>query len=472
VQVKHGSMNEALRIFSPTAPQYASWGKPLDFYAEIDTQGKLHNFRNIKADLAGATLAGAFSYDQSGAKPALKGDLTFGDLVMVTDASAAAAVSKNSGAAPVATRSGGRWSSTPINPAWMNAFDIDLAIKAKSLTFESWAFSQPSLGIVLRDGALQIKDMKSGVYGGQMALNATMKSSAGKAPLVVDGNAKLDNVSIENLVASLARGTRLIKGTGQASMDVNIKATGASQQALVASLSGGGTASGKNIVMEGFDLVRFGRAMSDENKPKDTLLGLYKTSIKGGTTAFDTLDGAYTINQGIVNITKMDLNGPTALLTTKGNLNLPAWTIATDHTITLKGDVAAEVPPFTIKIAGSLDNPGQTFGQGLIQDYFQRKMNKKIEGLINDKLGEKLGGKGGGALGALLGLPQQPAAVPAPAPAPVPVAVVEPVTEPAAGDEVPQAAPVEAAPAPEQPQEEITPEDAMKGLMQDLLKKN
>ncbi len=478
VQVKHRSMNEALRIFAPGAPQYASWSKPLDFYAEIDTQGKVHNLRNMKGDIAGTTLSGTFAVDQSGAKPSLKGDLTVGDLVLVTDPNAAAAVSKNTSAAPVATRSSGKWSSEPINAAWMNAFNADISIKAKSITYETWALSAPSLGFVLQDGALQIKDMKSGIYGGQMAMNATMKSNAGKAPLNVDADAKFDNVQIENLVASLARGTRLIKGTGQASLDINVKTTGASQQALVSALNGGGTVSGKNIVMEGFDLTRFGRAMAADNKPKDTLLGLYKTSIKGGSTAFDTLNGNYGITNGIVNISKLDLDGPTAAVATKGNLNLPAWTIATDHTITLKGDVAAEVPPFTLKVAGSLDNPGQTFGQGLINDYFNRKIERKLQGLISDKVGDDALG---GAIGSLLGIKKPAPVQPAPAAqAPAQPAVqpaAQPAAEPAAGDEVAPTEPVQAQPAPVQETppaepEEVTPEQAIQGVLEGLIQGN
>jgi uncharacterized protein involved in outer membrane biogenesis len=492
VQVKHSNMNDAFRIFAPGTPQYASWNKPMDVYAEIETSGKAHNFKNIKGTLANATIAGNMSFDQSGAKPALKGDLTFGDMILVSDAKAAAAVSKGSSQAPAATRSSGRWSSEPINPAWMNAMDIDVSLKAKSLTYETWALSQPSLAFILRDGALQIKDLKSGIYGGQMAMNATMKSSAGKGPLAVETQAKFSDVQVESMVASLARGTRLIKGTGKIDMDINAKSSGSSQQALISGLSGGGTTTGSDIVLDGFDLTRFGRAMSAENKPGDTLLGLYKTSIKGGSTAFDTMDGAYTINQGVVNILKLNLDGPTANVGTKGNINLPSWTIATDHTITLKGDAAAEVPPFTIKIAGSLDNPGQTFGQGLIQDYFNRKIERKIQNVIQDKLADELGGDDalGNALGSLLGVkkpaPKAPVApapsaqAPAPAPASTQTAIEStPTAEPAAGEE---AAPVQPAPAPVQeaqppaeqaPQREApaepTPEEAMEGLLKGLI---
>ncbi len=468
VQIKHRSMSEALRIFAPSAPQYASWNKPMDLYAEIDTQGKVHNLRNIKGDLAGATVAGTFSYDQSAAKPVMKGDLTFGDLVMVSDAASAAAVTKSANTAPSSARSSGKWSSEPINAAWMNAFNADIALKAKSITYETWAFAQPSLSLILQDGALQIKDMKSGLYGGQMAMSGLLKSNAGKAPLSLDSEVKFDNVQIESLAASLARGTRLVKGSGAVSMNAKVQGTGSSQQALISSLNGGGTMSGKNIVLEGFDLVRFGRAMSEENKAKDTLLGLYKTSIKGGSTQFDTMDGAYTIAQGVVKINKLDMDGAAASLKTAGNVNLPAWTIATDHTITLKQN--PEVPPFTIKLAGSLDNPGQTFGQGLIQDYLQRKATRKIENLIVDKIG----GKEGDALGTLLGIGKKPAAVP--------TAPTAPDTAPAAGEEIapppvtqPDGAvapqPVQPAPvAPAQPKsKEEQQKEAIEGVLKGLL---
>lgn len=464
VQIKHRSLSEALRIFAPSAPQYASWNKPMDLYAEVDTQGKVHNLRNIKGDLAGATVAGTFSYDQSGAKPAMKGDLTFGDLVMVSDAVSAASVTKSANTAPTSARSSGKWSSEPINAAWMNAFNADIALKAKSITYETWAFAQPSLSLTLQDGALQIRDMKSGLYGGQMAMTGLLKSNAGKAPLSLDSEVKFDNVQIESLAASLARGTRLVKGSGAVSMNAKVQGTGSSQQALISSLNGGGTMSGKNIVLEGFDLVRFGRAMSEENKAKDTLLGLYKTSIKGGSTQFDTMDGAYTIAQGVVKINKLDMDGAAASLKTAGNINLPAWTIATDHTITLKQN--PEVPPFTVKLAGSLDNPGQTFGQGLIQDYLQRKATRKLENMIVDKIG----GKEGDALGTLLGIKK---------PTPAPVAPAAPETAPAAGDEIAPApvtqtdgavAPQPVQPAPAVPVQPKSKEEQQKEAIEGVLK--
>jgi len=38
-------------------------------------------------------------------------------------------------------------------------------------------------------------------------------------------------------------------------------------------------------------------------------------------------------------------------------------------------------------LKGSLDNPAQTFGQGVLEDYLGRKVQRKLNDLISKKLG-------------------------------------------------------------------------------------
>ena len=260
---------------------------------------------------------------------------------------------------------------------------------------------------------------------------------------------------------------------------------------------------GKNIVMEGFDLTKFANAMSAESRPGETVQGLFGSATKGGTTSFDTLDGAFNINQGIIDITKLDLDGKLNSLTTVGTVNLPAWTLKTAHTITVKPTVegAEPIPPFTVNISGSLSNPTNTLGQGILSDYLNRKIQRKVGNLIEDKFGKELEDKGlGGLLQGLTGqkpAPKAPTPVPvvstpntpAPvAPAPVAPAAVQqqavtpeaaPVVEPApqqiepAAQAEPEAAPVAPAPAAEAatPAEKTDEEkamDAVDTLLQNL----
>ncbi len=225
-------------------------------------------------------------------------------------------------------------------------------------------------------------------------------------------------------------------------------------------------------------MARFGKAMSDENKPAETLTGLYKTSIKGGNAVRH--DGRQLHDlAGCREHQQAGYEGPTANMATTGNINLPAWTLATNHEISMP-KISGHSAVLDQVHAGSLDNPGQTFGRGLIQDYLQRKASKKLQGVLADKLGDKAGG----ALGSLLGLPQKQAApVVAPVVQPAPVAEQAPAQadEQAAGDEAArrqvEAAPVqeaqpEAAPAEPAEKREVTPEDALQGVLENLIQKN
>lgn len=446
LQVKHRNMNEMLRMLSPSAPQYASWQKPLDFYAKIAQNGKVYKLSGIKADLAGASLTGDITADTGGAKPDISGALNFGDLVMISSrsggspgggASSGGPSSSSSGAA----KSGGKWSNAPLDMAWMNAFNADLNIKARSITYETWDLKNPELDFAVKDGTLDIRKLNSALFGGALAMNGSVASPpGGKGPVQVSGKTSMDKVQVESLVKALV-GTNIIKGQGEINLNTDLKTQGASMAALISGLSGNGTAKGEKIVLEGFDLSRFARALSDKTKPGDTALGLWKTAMKGGSTAFDTLDGNFNIAQGVVNIQKLDLDGPEALLATTGNINLPAWTIQTAHNISLKGE--EKYPPFTVNISGPLDNPANTFAQGVLQDYISRKINRKLDSILGDVLNGKL---------------QAPSAPQAPAPEDI-----------IPSDGIPSDAQQQQQ-APQQNPQDINPEDALKGLLKDILR--
>lgn len=440
LQVKHRNLNELMGMLAPSAPRYASWNKPVDFAAGVSIKDKVYSLNNIKANLGGADVSGVLSANMGAAKPTIKGDLKFADVSMTSQAYAPqSAASSGSGGASKTAPSGARWSKEPLGTEWMHSINFDMSLSANMLTYDAWNLQQPAVKAVLQDGTMSIQGLKAGLFGGQMAMDANIRSSeTGQGPVAFDANTAFTEVSLEKLMTALARGSKLVKGQGQVSMQTALKGSGSSAYALVSSLNGNATAKGNAIVLEGFDLTRFAAAMSEETKPGDTVLGLWKGATKGGSTRFDTMDGVFNINQGIVNIARLDLDGPKARVATTGNVNLPPWTIATAHTITLKEN--PDVPPFTVNISGSLDNPGNTFAQGAINDYISRKINRKLEKIISDKLG----------LPTVQQAPAQPAEV-----------------APSGGDEL---APAPAPAQQQQPQnlEDIKPEDVFRGLLKEL----
>lgn len=425
VQIKHPNMSKALQDITG-GKAYPTLSKPLDFYAKVDHKDKIYTLNDLRADLAGTAMQGGLQLDMSGKKPALSGDVRLGDFVMMSAAGVKAekeeASSGGGSSAPAKVRSAQeRWSSDPLNAAFLHAMNLDLSLAAKSLRFDHWALSKPSLGIKMRDGVLNIENMSAALYGGTMNVDIALKADDRKdAPVSFATSAKFRDVDIEALTTSLAAGSKLVKGAGKVSLDADIESVGVSQRDLVTALSGKGLVSGQDITLDGVDVSRFIRAMDVDSKPGDSLLSLWKGSTQGRSTVFQTLNGDYVIEKGIVNITNLDLDGEAAAIATSGTVDLPKWYVKLNSKMSAKN--REDVPDFDMEIAGSLDNPQQTFAQGPLENYLSRKINRKLEKLLNDKLGQKLddklgneiGGALGGVLGGVLGggaasAPQQPA---------------------------------------------------------------
>ena len=438
VAFKHQNLAEALQSFSGASSPNKMLAQPIDFAAKIDQSGKVYKLADMRTKLGKSEITGDVTYDASGTKPALKGVLRAGDLVFIGAGGPAAANATAGGGSGGSggTATGARWSNERIDTAWLDAMNADIDIAAKSIKYNTWDLSSPSLKFTLQNGALEVSELKSGLYGGSFSGSGSAKAADG-GPLSITAKTDMSKIPVEQLVKSFV-GNKIIQGTGMVNLKADISTTGTTQATMISGLKGSGTTTGSDLVLEGFDLTRFAEAMSEETKAGDSLLGLWKGSTKGGSTAFDTMGGTFTINQGVVNITKLDLDGPEAFLATKGNVALPPWTIQTAHTITLKE--RTDVPPFTINISGSLSNPGQTFAQGAIQDYLSRKATRKLEKLLGEKLG-------------LPTAQQQPAQ-----PAPEQVA-------PSGGAEPAQQ------PAQQQPaqQEELKPEDVINDVLKGFL---
>ncbi|MCB1783341.1 MAG: AsmA family protein [Alphaproteobacteria bacterium] len=377
VQVKHPDLEKALTALSGTSIKSENLSGPLDLYAKVSQIGQSYKLEDISGKLAGSTVTGTALADLSQTKPYIKSDLDFGKLSLKTIVSDTSSAGSSQGSE--------RWSREPINTQGLQAINADISISAKSLNYGPWPMQEPKMKLQLKDGTLDISQLEAGIFDGRISVNAKISAAPQeRQPLHIEGNSKLENVAIGPLVKALS-GTQLIKASGIVSMDTQVSTSGNSPAALVYDLSGQGTVTGNNIVLEGVDITRFARALSEESKPGDTALGLWKGSTKGGSTSFDTLDGNYAITEGIINIAKLDLDGPGASIATTGNINLPQWTLATKHHITVKN--RDDVPPFDVSFNGSIDNPGQTFGQGLLQDYLSRKVNRKVQSILSKKLG-------------------------------------------------------------------------------------
>ena len=332
----------------------------------------------------------------------------------------------------------------------MRSFNADLAIQAQSLTQGGWRFDTPKFSFVLNDGTLTIRDMSANMFGGSAKLNGVMKAGASSTDaLNISGNLAANNISAEKLHSAVAGTNKdIFKGMID-NFDLKINAVGLSPAALVQSLSGNGSISGNNIVIKGVDAGKLAEAARGSYKPLERAGGLF-TSFQEGSTKFDTMNVVFAISSGVVNFSEIKFDGSASSIISKGNLNLPRWTIDLTNTMTVKG---TDIPPFDFKISGPLDRPLQT-GGSIIENYLRDRAMKKVEKFIGKELEDRLGSELGGALGGVLGIKKKQEEPAAPTPNPTNTQDTVPVSTPVTEEPAP-------APAP------ATPEDAIGNIIKD-----
>ncbi len=378
LQLKHKNMAQAIQIVSATPLSDKNLQKPLDIYTKISQKGSTYTLQDIKGDLSGTSVTGSMVLDLGANVPSVKGALDFGKVSLES------VMTSNSNKS-----SSARWSKEPISTAALHSVNADVSLTAQSITYGAWPLVKPKMKLTLKNGVLDITDLTSGVFDGNIALTSRVKSSKeARSPIHFENTSEFKNVDLGKLSKALL-GTNLVKISGKGNLNINLKSAGVSPAALIYDLAGTGVVKGSDIILDGVDVTRFVRALSDESKPGDTVLGLWKGSTKGGQTAFDTLDGAFVIENGIVNINSMNLDGQKARIDTVGTIDLPKWYLSTKHKMSIKGteETPSDVPPFEMTLKGSLDNPAQTFGQGVLEDYLGRKVQRKLNDLISKKLG-------------------------------------------------------------------------------------
>lgn len=377
LQVKHKNLAQAVEKLSGVPIKDANLTKPLDFYTKINQQGKTYNLSEIKGDLSGTSVNGELSINTGTKVPSIKGDLNFGKLTLTALAEKKQTSSKE------------RWSKEPIDVSGLHAANVDITLKANTINYGGWPLQKPSLQIKLNDGNLDINNLNAQIFGG--TINAQIKaqtSAEPRQPVYFESVSSFKNADIGKLAKSLI-GTQLVKLSGNGNVDMQVKSSGPSVAALIYDLAGKGTIDAKSIVLEGIDVNRFVRALSEQSKPGDTLTGLWKGSTKGGSTSFETLTGGFTITEGVASLNEINLDGPQTKIETNGKIDLPRWTMETKHKMIVKGteEQPSDVPPFEMTFKGSLDNPTQTFGKGLLEDYLNRKIQRKFNKLLSDKFG-------------------------------------------------------------------------------------
>jgi uncharacterized protein involved in outer membrane biogenesis len=428
IGLKHPNLVNAIQIIKPEFDGATGLAQPVDFFSNAKLEGKTYTLSGMKMTLGSSNLGGDLTINTGSDIPSIRGNIQAGNIAL--DDLVGAKKSSGSGGGGGSAGSGasapssGKWSKTPINLKWMNSVDVDVKLAAASITYGSWNFINPSTTLKIANGVMNVDGLKAGVFGGQANLNSEVKAQ----PVSMTLSTSMNEIDLESLTIALS-GSSKLQSTGKVSFKANVAGTGNSSFDLISSLSGSANLDGTNVILKGFDLAKLARGLAVEEKLATSITSFIDGAMSGGQTQFDTVDGDYNIDNGIVKIQSMKMDGPAALIESTGAADLPKWYVNVDNKITLKN--VPDLDPLSVKIKGSISNPQDTFGKNILEDYLQdkirRKIGKELPNILGDDVSEKLQKFGI--------LPQQQKQAPAPTPSENPstegseVSAEQPTTE-------------------------------------------
>ena len=297
----------------------------------LDVTGEVYGFGNAEVDLDAIKGTGGIVYDNSRARPYVRGSLVLDALDLnpyLGPANAPPAPQVAAGNDPPAANKD--WSDAPIDLSLLKLADVYFELGTGSIRYRNISIGESALNLQLKNGLLTASLTKLGLYGG-----------SGQGQVVIDGASRvpaisesftLNNVDLELLLRDVDNITVL---SGPASLDMVVAGHGKSQRAIAASLTGKGSIHLDKGAIQGvrvLDMVHTATAI--------LTLGL---AGGGDRTDFDSFDANFVITDGILKNTNLKLISSDLPVNGAGTVNLPQKQVAYRLTPKLSGLLAVPV---------------------------------------------------------------------------------------------------------------------------------
>jgi AsmA protein len=314
---------------------------PLAISGKVAMAGSKITFNDASLKLDTMNAKGELALDSGGARPALKGRLDVDKLDANPYLPPEKAAKKEEPAAGKAGAGGAAaksdWSDDPIDLSPLKAADVDFSLSAGGLQYRKIQVGKSALGLKLVNGRFEADLTELSLYKG-----------AGKGKVVLDGSGavpgveagfNLSGVQIQPLLHDAADLDR-IAGTG--GFTTSVTGHGKSQREIIGALNGKGDLNLANGVIKGLNLV---------GMVKNVAASFQGAQSGADQTDFSSLTGTYTITNGILRNSDLQLKSAEVPMTGAGTVDLPHRTV--DYKITPKIAGAIAVP---VVIKGPWDN--------------------------------------------------------------------------------------------------------------------
>ncbi len=326
IAAKAGTQDLSIRIKSKAAIEKSEQGLPLELTldapgllddtlsstATVTSIGALIKVNDLEGTIGPHRFTGWASVDMTN-KPRVKLDLDFKRLSLAAAPDTGTAAGSKDDARP--STFGQPWSDQKINLDPLNYVDAQVAFSASELIVSHFRAAPVYIEGALVDGVSNLGFSNTGIYGGKADGVVTLDVSKDKQQQAL--NVNLTGVRALPLLSALADFREL---DGIMSGQIDVRASGASERAIMGSLDGSVDVSFQDGQIRNMNVAEMMRTLT-----KTTLNGWEKK--RAEKTDLSELSVLFKIDRGIAKTDNLKLYGPLIRVNGTGTADLAAQTL-------------------------------------------------------------------------------------------------------------------------------------------------
>jgi AsmA protein len=327
------SLREALRWIGNDKLPFGGFGR-FALRAQSDIGGRVAALSNVNVELDGNSAEGALTVSANPHR-FVQGTLASDTLDLTPYVSGIRLQARNER----------NWNQLPITLDGFNGLSLDLRLSAANIKISSARLGRTAVAATMHDGKLNITVGESQAFGG--LAKGTLGLATADGGVAVTSHMQFTDVDLDNCLGQVF-GLHKVEGRG--TLTVNLDGAGDSVLAVTHALNGMATLNAGAGALTGINIEQLLRRL--ERRP---LSG--SGDFRSGRTPFDQLAINLKVNQGIVSIDEMRIDGPSVRLAVAGQASVPTRDLDLKGVATLISTASADQFDLPFVVQGPWDDP-------------------------------------------------------------------------------------------------------------------
>jgi AsmA protein len=333
LNVEAASLRDALRWTGKSKVPFGGFGR-FALRAQSDIGGGVVSLSNVNVELDGNSAEGALTLSSDGNR-----------LVQGTLAADALDLTPYVSGVRLLARNERNWNGLPIALDGIADFNLDLRLSAASIKIAATQLGRTAVAATMRDGKLDLTVGEAQAFGG--IAKGTLGLAAADNGVAVTSHMQFVDVDLENCLSQVF-GMQRLEGRGD--LAVNLDGSGDSVLAVTQALNGTASLKAQSGAVTGINVEQLLRRL--ERRP---LSG--SGDFRSGRTPFDQLVINLKVEQGMVSVDDMHIDGPAVRLAVAGQASVPTRDLDLKGVASLVSTTSTNEFDLPFVVQGPWDDP-------------------------------------------------------------------------------------------------------------------